>query len=85
MLDVIVGTIGGSLGVILFLPQLIKTLKTKSAKDLSFLTYLLILVNVSFWVYYGMLTNNPVIMIPNIIGAVICSIMLVLVRCYRHG
>lgn len=82
MLEVIVGTIGGSLGVILFLPQLIKTLKTKSAKDLSFLTYLLILVNVSFWVYYGMLTSNPVIMIPNIIGAVICSVMLVLVRCY---
>ncbi len=85
MLDVIVGTIGGSLGVILFLPQLIKTLKTKSAKDLSFLTYLLILINVSFWVYYGMLTSNPVIMIPNIIGAVICSIMLVLVRYYRYG
>lgn len=85
MLEVIVGTIGGSLGVILFLPQLIKTLKTKSAKDLSFLTYLLILVNVSFWVYYGVLTSNPVIMIPNIIGAVLCGIMLVLVRCYRRG
>lgn len=82
MLEVIIGTIGGSLGVILFLPQLIKTLKTKSTKDLSFLTYLLILVNVSFWVYYGILTSNPVIMIPNIIGAVICSVMLVLVRCY---
>ncbi len=83
MLEVIVGTIGGTLGVVLFLPQLIKTLKTKSAKDLSFITYLLILVNVSFWVYYGILTQNHVIAIPNTIGAIISCIMLVLVRCYR--
>ena len=85
MLEVIVGTIGGILGVVLFLPQLIKTLKTKSAKDLSFLTYLLILVNGSFWVYYGILTANYVIVIPNTIGAIIACIMLVLVRYYRYG
>lgn len=78
-LDVLVGTIGGSLGVILFFPQLIKTLKTKSAKDLSFLTYFLIFINVSFWIYYGFLTANPVIMIPNIIGAVVSIIMLILI------
>lgn len=82
MLDVIIGTIGGSLGVILFLPQLIKTLKTKSAKDLSFLTYLLILINVSFWVFYGILTHNVIIWLFNSIGMVISGVMMVLVRCY---
>jgi len=84
LLELTVGIIGGLLGVILFLPQLFKTIKTKSAKDLSFFTYLLILINLSFWAYYGILINNPIIIIPNIIGAIISSIMLVLVRYYRH-
>ncbi len=83
MLEVVVGIIGGSLGVVLFLPQLIKTLRTKSAKDLSFLTYLLILINVTFWVLYGILTHNVIIWLFNSIGMVIASIMMVLVRMYK--
>lgn len=83
MLDVIVGTIGGSLGVILFLPQLIKTVKTKSARDLSLMTYLLIFINVTFWMFYGLLTHNLIIYFFNSVGAVLSIIMVVLVWC--HG
>ena len=61
----IVGTAGGIVSSVTFLPQVIKIWKTKSAKDLSMGTLLFLVLNVSLWLLYGILTNLYPIIITN--------------------
>ena len=61
----LVGAAGGIVSSITFLPQVIKIWKTKSAKDLSMGTLLFLILNVSLWLIYGILTNLYPIIITN--------------------
>ncbi|MEL6919261.1 MAG: SemiSWEET transporter, partial [Bacteroidota bacterium] len=54
----IIGNIAASLTTISFLPQAIKTIKTKDTKNLSFPMYLLFVMGVSLWIVYGLLNNQ---------------------------
>ena len=60
-----VGAAGGIVSSVTFLPQVIKIWKTKSAKDLSMGTLLFLVLNVSLWLLYGILTNLYPIIITN--------------------
>ena len=60
----ILGFVAGTISSVVFLPQVIKTWKTKSAKDISFLMFSLASLSVILWLVYGlMLTplNWPII------------------------
>ena len=81
----IVGSIAGALGVILFLPQLHKTIKTKNVTGISKWTYVIILVNLTLWVSYGIGINNPIIYIPNFMGLILCIIILTLLHDYSRN
>ena len=61
----LVGTAGGIVSSVTFLPQVIKIWKTKSAKDLSMGTLMFLVLNVSLWLLYGILTNLYPIIITN--------------------
>lgn len=61
----VIGTIAGFVSAITFLPQVIKIWKTKSAKDLSSITLLLLFLNVSLWLVYGILVADYPIMGTN--------------------
>ena len=61
----IVGAAGGIVSSVTFLPQVIKIWKTKSAKDLSMGTLLFLVLNVSLWLLYGILSNLYPIIITN--------------------
>ena len=61
----IVGAAGGIVSSITFLPQVIKIWKTKSVGDLSMGTLLFLVLNVSLWLLYGILTNLYPIIITN--------------------
>ena len=79
----IVGSVAGFLGIVLFLPQLHKTITTKNVTGLSKWTYVIILVNLALWVAYGLGIYNPVIYIPNMMGIVLCIVILTLIRMYE--
>lgn len=74
----LIGIIAGILGVALYLPQIIKTLQTKHAKDLSVWTYIIILVNDILWTFWGYTTDNTVVWIPNGIAISLSTLILVL-------
>ncbi|MBU2513691.1 hypothetical protein KJ966_20315 [bacterium] len=61
----IIGFIAGSIAVAAFLPQAVKTFKTKEAQDLSFVMLLLQTTCVFLWMVYGILKNSPSLMICN--------------------
>ena len=56
------GMVAGTISAIVFLPQVIKTYRSKSAKDISVLMFSFATVSVILWLIYGILINNwPVI------------------------
>ena len=50
-----------------FLPQLIKTLKTKKAEDVSLITLIMFISGVGSWIIYGYKISSSPILIANII------------------
>ena len=50
-----------------FLPQLIKTLKTKKAEDVSLLTLIMFICGVVFWIIYGYAISSLPILIANVV------------------
>jgi MtN3 and saliva related transmembrane protein len=59
------GLIASSLATLAFLPQVVKTWRTRSAKDFSLLTLLLLLAGTSIWIFYGLWRGAPAIWLGN--------------------
>lgn len=74
----LVGIAGSIFSSISFLPQVIKLLKTRSAKDLSMMTLLFLALNVSTWLTYGILIHDWPIILTNII---VLSMVLIMIWC----
>ncbi len=65
MLTTILGLIAGTLTTIAFIPQAVKTWKTKSAKDLSLGMYLIFCCGVLLWMLYGILISDLPVILAN--------------------
>lgn len=63
----ILGYSAGAITSLTFLPQVIKTWKVKSARDISLLMFVIAAVNEVMWIIYGALIDNWVIILTNII------------------
>lgn len=63
----IVGLAAGFCTTIAFLPQAVKTWKSKSAKDLSLGMYLIFCTGVALWLTYGILISDLPIILTNIV------------------
>ncbi len=61
----IVGLVAGVLTTISFLPQAIKTWKTKSTQDISLVMFVCFCSGVVLWVIYGMVTQNIPVFVAN--------------------
>ena len=72
----ILGFVAGSLTTIAFLPQVVKTWKDRSAGDISLLMFLMFTLGVSLWLAYGVLINNPVIIIFNMLTLILAGSIL---------
>ncbi len=60
-----------------FLPQLIKTLKTKKADDVSLLTLIMFICGVGSWIIYGYNISSSPILIANIITFILNLFILI--------
>ena len=61
----VVGLVAGFLTTIAFVPQVTKIWKTKSAKDVSLPTFLAFAIGVALWIVYGIMKQEPPIIIWN--------------------
>lgn len=75
-ITVLIGNIAALLTTISFLPQAIKTIKTKDTDSLSFSMYLLFVLGVALWFVYGLLNNQMPIILGNGITLVLAGIIL---------
>ena len=60
-----------------FLPQLIKTLKTKKADDVSLITLIMFICGVCSWIIYGYQISSIPIMIANLITFILNLLILI--------
>ena len=71
------GYFAAILTTLAFLPQLIKTLKTKKAEDVSLITLIMFLTGVLSWIIYGYKISSNPILIANIITFVLNLLILI--------
>ena len=60
-----------------FLPQLIKTLKTKRADDVSLLTLLMFIIGVGSWIVYGYKISSIPILLANLVTFLLNLLILI--------
>jgi MtN3 and saliva related transmembrane protein len=64
-IEQILGLSAGGLTCIASLPQLIKIIKEKQAKDVSLKTLIILLIGISLWITYGILKKDTPIIVTN--------------------
>ena len=74
-----VGLFGAFLSSVTFVPQVIKAWQTKSVGDLSIWMVLILIGNVSTWLFYGIVKQDLAIIVAN---AIILSLSL-LMLCFK--
>jgi MtN3 and saliva related transmembrane protein len=76
MLWTLIGAIAATLTMFSFVPQIVKSFKTKSVKDLSEITLLQLFLGAMLWAIYGIYLKNIVIITANLVTLVTVIILL---------
>jgi len=63
----IIGLIAATLTTAAYVPQVIKTWKTKDVKSMSLSMYIVMFSGVAMWFTYGVLLNSLAIVLANIV------------------
>ena len=72
----ILGLVAGSLTTAAFLPQVIKTWKSRSAKDLSLGMFSLFCLGVAMWLVYGFAVKDIPVIGANLLTLLLASTLL---------
>ena len=70
------GYLGGFLTTICYIPQIVRIIKLKSARDISLPFTILLLIGVIAWLLYGIFLALIPVIIWNSIGTVIIAVLL---------
>jgi len=74
----ILGLVAGTFTTFAGLPQLVKSYKTKSTKDISLGLFLMLFIGVNLWFVYGILMSDVPIIVANALSIVIAGSILIL-------
>ncbi|MBI5123297.1 SemiSWEET transporter [Candidatus Roizmanbacteria bacterium] len=81
--NTVIGMIAASLTTLAFLPQTIKTWKTRKTKDISLPMYVTFVVGMMIWLYYGFAIQSLPLIAGNIVSLIFAIPVLVLKL--KHG
>ena len=70
------GLVAGTLTTAAFVPQVYKTWKSQSAKDLSLGMFLVFVAGVAMWLFYGLMVHNLPIIVANAVTLVLTGFLL---------
>ncbi len=79
----IIGLIAATLTTIAYVPQVIKTWKTKDVSTLSLTMYIVMFLGVSMWFTYGVLLKSIAIVLANIVTGILTFTLILLKLKYR--
>ena len=75
----LIGALAGTLTLFGYLPQTIKTIRTRKTEDLSLATFCIIGVSALLWTIYGFSKQLPSVWITNAVVAV-CSLLILTIK-----
>ncbi len=79
----ILGIIAGTLTTSAFFPQLLKTWKSKSAKDVSLVMMITFNLGVFLWIVYGLAIGALPVVVTNVVTLTLALLILILKIRYR--
>lgn len=79
----LLGIAAGTLTTASFLPQVVKTYRSRHAKDISFFMFLLLFIGIILWVAYGVVRGDMPVVLANAVSFVLVSAILFFK--IRHG
>lgn len=79
------GLVAGALTSIAAIPQVIKTLRTRHARDISIWQPLLLALGVALWMVYGILIHDLPLILANIIPFICNALLTGLKLHYRNN
>ena len=78
-----VGYVAATLTTVAFVPQAIKTLRTRDTKDISLGMYVVFTVGLCFWLAYGIVLGSWPMLLSNVVTLALALVILALKL--RHG
>lgn len=76
MIWTIIGSVAATLTMLSFVPQIIKSLRTKSVKDVSLFTLVQLSLGVALWIIYGVYRRDPIIICANLVSLMTLVILI---------
>lgn len=80
-----IGLVAGTLTSIAAIPQVVKTLRTRHARDISIWQPLLLAFGVALWMVYGMIIHDLPLILANIIPLICNALLTALKFHYRNN
>lgn len=80
----LIGLLAGALTTAAFLPQVIKTWKSRSAKDLSLGMFLMFCAGVALWLTYGIIVKDTPLIAANLVTLILASTLLYFKFRFKH-
>ena len=74
----ITGFIAATLTTGSFIPQVVKTYRTRSVKDISLLMYAVLLIGSALWTYYGIYSNSWPLILANSITFLLVALVVIM-------
>lgn len=78
-----IGIVAGVFTAVSLLPQLIKLIRTKKAEDVSMVFPIILSVGVGLWIWYGVMRQDPPIIVTNSFSLIINILMIILGMKYK--
>lgn len=75
LLDMI-GAVAGGLTTVAFVPQVVKTLRTRQTRDISTAMWLLFCAGVALWLVYGLMLAAWPLIVSNLLTLVLAGLVL---------
>jgi MtN3 and saliva related transmembrane protein len=73
----VIGLTAGALTTLSYVPQVIKTLKTKSTKDISVGMFVTLALGLAMWTFYGFSINSMPVIVANIVSLTLVFVVLI--------
>jgi MtN3 and saliva related transmembrane protein len=80
----LLGLVAGSFTTAAFVPQVVKTWRTRSAKDLSLGMFSIFCLGVVLWLVYGFLIMDIPVIVANVVTLLLASFLLCLKLRWKH-
>lgn len=78
-----IGAAAATLTMLSFIPQIARSLRTKSVKDVSPVTLFQLSIGVSLWMIYGAYRKDPIIILANAVTLI--SLFVLIFLYFKYG